>query len=138
MMMKPLTNLLFSTMILSLPLEARTWWNTEKTQSTEATFVSADDTTVTLKKGYKQIKVPINSLSDDDKEWIKAETERIASLEAAQLANKEEVKVSSDREATEFEKKLYSKLQVFKRSRYSSYKMEKAPEFYILYYSASW
>lgn len=54
---------------LLLPLGARTWTDRDG-RAMEAEIVAADDLQVTVNKGGKEFKIPLERLSDDDREYV--------------------------------------------------------------------
>ena len=82
--MKKLT---LSTVALALcasPLLARTWTGADGSQAFEAEYKSydAEAGTVTVLKGAKKISFSLDKLSEEDKEWVKAEAVRRIEEEA--------------------------------------------------------
>lgn len=69
-------------------LTARTWTNKDG-RAIEAEIVSADDSLVTIQKGDKEFKLPLDRLSDPDQEYVKGwllEQEEIAKKKSEELA----------------------------------------------------
>lgn len=130
-MKKPLiilTPLLLST----LSLTARTWTSSDGTRTFEGDFKSYNSSTqtVTVIKNSKNLQVPISALSAEDQQWIRDNaskpSEAVLSIED-QLADQ---KVGAH---------LNSKtLSRFDGAKFVKADLEKAPDYYLLYFTASW
>jgi hypothetical protein len=109
--------------------QARTWTSADGSKTFEGDFVSANDTTVTVKRGIKQMTFKLSLLSEEDQKWAKAENKRIAAAAANQIA------------AEEFSKskfgKAFRKLQKFDETKFAKHELEEAPKYFLLYFAAS-
>ena len=108
----------------------RKWSNTDGSKSFEADLISCDGTNVTVKRGVRQMTFKLNILSEEDQKWAIAEGKKLAQREA----NKEAL---GDFKESEFGKAI-SKLSKLDEGSFQDFEMEAAPEFFILYFSASW
>ena len=114
-------------------LPARTWTSTDGSKTFEATFKSYNEAlkqvTVTLPNGRSST-FSINKLSEEDRVFLAEEASKLA-------------KAGANREAAEqFAQsdigKAMKKMQILDGSRFATHTFEAVPEFFILYYSASW
>jgi hypothetical protein len=128
--MKKTVLLTLTSMMLSGWAGARTWTSADGTKTFEGDFVSCDDKTVTVNRGLRPMTFKLELLSDKDQEWAKAEAERKAAAENNQEA------------AAEFAKsdlgKALKKLQKLDGDSFDDHELEGAPQFFLLYYTASW
>ena len=109
---------------------ARTWTSADGSQTFEGDFVSSDDTTVTVKKGFKPMTFKLAILSEADRNWIKEAAEKQASA-------KDNVAAAEEFAKSDFGKAL-KKVKKLDGKRFSKSEIAGAPEYFILYYSASW
>lgn len=109
--------------------QSRTWTSADGSKTFEGDFISANDTTVTVKRGIKQMTFKLSLLSEEDQKWAKAENQRIATAAANQIA------------AEEFSKskfgKAFRKLQKFDDTKFAKHQLEEAPKYFLLYFAAS-
>lgn len=109
---------------------ARTWTSADGSQTFEGDFVSSDDTTVTVKKGFKPMTFKLAILSEADRTWVQ-EAAKNKGAEKANEAAAEEFAKSDFGKALKKVKKLDGK-------RFGKSEIAGAPEYFILYFSASW
>ena len=109
---------------------ARTWSNADGSKTFEGEFVLCDGTSVTVKRGIKEITFKLELLSEDDQKWAKAEAVKIA----AAAENKE---AAADFANSDFGKS-FEKLQKLDGEKFVDHKLEEAPKYVLLYFSASW
>ena len=109
---------------------ARTWTSSDGAKTFEGDFVSADADTVTVSKNGRNLTFKLALLSEADQEWTK---------EAVKAAAAEEANAAA---AEEFPKsdlgKFLKDIQKFDGKKYQKTALEGAPEYFVLYYSASW
>ncbi|QQL44930.1 hypothetical protein [Sulfuriroseicoccus oceanibius] len=113
---------------LSASADARTWTSSDGSKTFEGTFISERGEKVTVDVNGRRLTFTKDKLSEADQTWI-AENSKPEPPEATGEAD-----LSSQAIGKEVEKKL-AKLD---GKRVKSYKLTKAPEYYILYFSASW
>ena len=109
---------------------ARTWTSADGAKTFEGDFVSLNDTSVTVKLGRKDMTFKLELLSEKDQEWAKAEGAKIA----AAAGNE---KAAAEFAESDFGKAL-KKLQKFDETKFVDHKLEEAPKYFLLYFSASW
>lgn len=109
---------------------ARTWTSADGSKTFEGDLVSCGDTSVTVKRGIKQMTFSLALLSEEDQKWAKEEGTKIAAAEE----NKEEAAQFMD---GDFGKAL-KKLQKLDGDAFVDYELEDAPKYFLLYFSASW
>ena len=108
-------------------LPARTWTSADGSKTFEGTFQSYDEArkqvTVTLHTG-KSVTFSINKLSQEDRKFLvqEAGTSGTTAREFAQ----------SDLG------KALANMQILADSAFTPHRFESVPDFFILYYSASW
>lgn len=107
--------------------ESRTWTSAEDASKTfEGEFVSLEGDKVTVKKGDKELSFPLSMLSEADVAYIEeavAEAKKAEKLADAKLT-----------------KAIKGKLVRLDGKRLKRYDLlaDKTPEYYLVYYSASW
>ncbi|MEN8773042.1 MAG: hypothetical protein ABF379_01125 [Akkermansiaceae bacterium] len=109
---------------------ARTWTSADGSKTFEGDFVSCDDTSVTVKRGIKEMTFKLDLLSEKDQKWAKGEAAKIAVAEE----NKKEAAEFMD---GDFGKAL-KKLQKLDGEDFVDHDLEAAPKYFLLYFSASW
>ncbi len=124
--------ILLSTLCLLLAggLQARTWTSSDGSRSFEGTLRSynAETGAVTVVVNGRPLTFQEDKLSETDIAFLKEEE-----MAASRVDPAEELA------ATEVGKKVTkAKLHRLDGDRYKSAELDKAPEYYILYYSASW
>lgn len=109
---------------------ARTWTSADGSKTFEGDFVSCDDTSVTVKRGIKEMTFKLDLLSEKDQKWAKEEGAKIAAAE------------ENKKEAAEFMNgdfgKALKKLQKLDGEDFVNHDLEAAPKYFLLYFSASW
>ena len=126
-----LTLATLATLALALPLHARTWTSADGKNTFEGTYVKSTETTVTVTKDGRQRTFKMDLLSEDDKTWIKENRERIANEAKAEAekGNLDDQKIG---------KKLKGKTVSVVAGKFVDQDTEKVPEYYLLYFTASW
>ncbi len=118
-----------SLMLAGLGL-ARTWTSADGSKTFEGDFVSCNDTSVTVKRGIKQMTFKLTLLSEEDQKWAKAEGKKVAAAAANKIAAEE----FADSDLG----KSFRKLQKFDGKKFTKHELEEAPKYFLLYISASW
>ncbi|MFC4995149.1 hypothetical protein [Rubritalea tangerina] len=126
-----------TSLLLGASLQARTWTSSDGMKTFEASFKSYDSETkqVTVIRKYKNMKFALDVLSEADQKWVKqkvAEETKKKELQDApsiteQLAEQVVGRHLTDKTLSRLEGKRFVKAQ-----------LEKVPEYYILYFTASW
>lgn len=121
--------------LLLAPAHARTWKSADGSKTFEGTLRSYDKNSGTVKvvtDGGTMITFHQSVLSGDDREFLLSEESRtsLSSEPADFTAELEKTKVGKLVAA--------AKLQLVDKKHFKSAKLAKAPEYYILYFSASW
>lgn len=106
-------------------LSARTWTSSDGEKTFEAEYVSHNDSEVTVMKGSKKLTFKLELLSETDQTWTKEQV--VAAGEEA-----------TDSELESITDTLNKYLVKFDGRRYKSHKIEKEPEYYLVYFAASW
>ena len=114
---------------------ARTWTSADGKNSFEADFISAEGEFVTVNKSGKKMKFSISKLAAEDQEWIKEELER---QEAAAAAKERSDKLKDSKVPKALAKKLVRLDSEGKK--YEDFDLAEAgiPQYFLVYYSASW
>lgn len=113
-----------STIFIS-SVHARTWTSAEEDKTFEGRYIKHDDTNVTVMKSGRKVSFPLSMLSETDQTWVSEQkTEPDTADEPGELGS--------------IGKKLKGKLVQLKGRRFSRMKPTKTPEYYLLYFSASW
>jgi len=134
------TSILLALSALSLLIgvaEARTWTSADGSKTFTGDFKSyneaAREVTVVM-KGFRKRVFKVDVLSEDDIQWLKEQSTKAEPQESAKLGN-----VKEDLDAQKIGAKLQKGVLVkCDGRRFAKYEMERAPEYYILYFSASW
>jgi hypothetical protein len=124
--------------IASLMLVASGWWtynwtNADSAKTFQGDVVSLDDTSVTVKRGRKELPFERELLAEKDQEWAKEEEEEAKVATAA----KEKEKIAAEFAESDFGKSL-EKLQKLEDTKFVDHKLQEAPKYFLLYFSASW
>ena len=113
-------------------LSARTWTSSDGTKTFEADFKSFDKeatkVNVIMKNG-RTMTFGLDKLSEDDRIWIEEQPS-----EQDKAAEAEALKEFDDSELG----KALKDLKILEGRRFIKHKLETPPEYYILYFSASW
>lgn len=124
-----LLTLTFSNLVLVA--HARTWTSADGSQTFDGEYVSSTETTVTvIIKGHQRT-FKMELLSASDKKWVAAENarrEKEAPEKAAQ-ANPEGAKIA---------KQLKGRTTRLIDGKFVKQDTQKAPAYYLLYFTASW
>lgn len=117
-----LKNSLLTLLYAASITHARTWTSADGNSQFEGDFVSAADGNVTVLRDGRRQTFALTLLSDTDRTWIAEQA----------TTPTEKVTISPDIE------KGLAKLRKVSGSRLSRYKLESTPQYFVLYYSASW
>ena len=72
--------------LLSARAEVRTWTSTDG-RTIEAEFVKGDETSVTIKRGTKQFSLPLDKITDADREYVKNRVAEAKKLDVSELGD---------------------------------------------------
>lgn len=108
---------------------ARTWTSAEGDKTFSGDFKGFDKASgkVSVNRGGKEITFPLEVLAPADQEWVTAKAEELEKAKPKDLADQ---KIGS-----QLTSRVLSRL---KGKRFARAEITKAPEYYILYFSASW
>ena len=114
-------------------LPARTWTSADGSKTFEGKLKSYDDAggkvTVTVRNG-RILTFSVDKLSEADRKFL---TE-----EAARLNDASENKAETEEFSLTDIGKAFTKMQVLEGDAFTPHQFESVPEYFILYYSASW
>ena len=133
------TNILFSLLAIALSMavvEARTWTSADGSKTFSGDFKSYNEVTgeVIVMRGYRKAVFKESMLSEADIKWLKGQPSKAAAEEVA-----ESEKAGEALAAQVIGSKLQKGVLVKSNGRrFARYELESAPEYYILYFSASW
>lgn len=123
--------------ILAQPLVARTWTSDDGAKTFKGDYKSYDETSdqVTVLRGYKQLKFPLDKLSEADRTWVKEKAAEEAAKEAERSAPTLEDQLAEQTVGKNLNSRTLSRLE---GKRFKKAELIKVPEYYILYFTASW
>ncbi len=130
-----LTSLLLAAGICAVsPADARTWTSADGASTFAGKFVEYDEAAakVTITKGFRDITFGIDKLSEADREWLKEQQAKAKDAEAASASAKQ---FAAQKIGAKLREGVLSKLD---DGKFADYTMTTAPEYYVVYYSASW
>ena len=117
---------------VELVAEMREWHNADRTKSFQAEYISATETEVILLKAHKKLIANQSALSEEDRAWIKVRA-------AEQAKEKEEAdRLATAAAKTVFYETLIKNLHFLNGEKLEKKALEKTPQRYILYFTASW
>jgi methyltransferase-like protein len=128
--MKKLLSLIAVLGSITSSLHARTWTSADGAKTFEGKYLSSTATTVKVLKNGKSLTVNLDMFSEADQKWV---TEEAARLEAEK--NKPE---EAEIEETPVSKLLEGNVKRFDEKKYKKATLTKNPEYYIIYFTASW
>lgn len=128
--MKLTLSLIATLGLITTSLHARTWTSADGSKTFEGKYLSSTATTVKVLKNSRSITVNLDVLSEVDKKWVADEAAR---LEAEKSKPKE-----ADLEESPVGSLLAKKVQRFEKKSYKKATLTKSPEYYLIYFSASW
>ena len=123
--------------LLAMPLAARTWTSDDGLKTFKGDFKSFDESKneVTVLRGYKAVKFPLDKLSGADRTWVKEQAAEEAAKEAELAAPTLEDQLAEQTVGSNLNSKTLSRLE---GKRFKKAELTKVPEYYILYFTASW
>ncbi|BDS06717.1 hypothetical protein NT6N_17570 [Oceaniferula spumae] len=110
---------------------ARIWTSADGSKTFEGNYVSSTDTTVTVLKSGREVTFKLDLISEADRTFVKEEAERLAKAEA----DKANQKTLADQPVG---KKLMGKTVKVVGKKFETVDTTKVPEYYMVYFSASW
>jgi len=116
--------------LLASPLHARTWTSADGNKTIDGKFISSVGETVKVLVKGRSVTFKFDQLSEADRKWVAEELAR--NVEEKKESEVEEV------EQTDFVTKLASKLESFEKKSYKRAELTKNPEYFLIYFSASW
>ena len=125
-----LSTLMLTVILLTQHSEARTWTSADGEKTFEGEYISSTSKSVTLIKGKRKTSIRISRLSTADQAWINQEQLRDTSplkKKSAQPISKQVVG-----------KRLINQTFRATEKRFVTQNITKSPQYYFLYYSASW
>ncbi len=111
-------------------LQARTWTSAEGSKTFKGDYVSHTAEYVTVTKGFNKVRFKIALLSEDDKKWL--EEKKAEALNSEKLKAVEEVGFGA------LGDKLEGNIVRLTDKKYANFELQQAPEYYIIYFTASW
>lgn len=123
--------------LLSLSVQARTWTSADGLKTFEGEYKSFNQEAneVTVSRKYKKLKFSMDVLSQADRDWVNVKVEEVAALEVAANAPTVEDQLASQTVGAKLNERTLVRLE---GKRFKKAKIEKVPEYYLLYYTASW
>lgn len=124
-----LSLLIFSGLFALGPVYGRTWTSSDGSKTFSGDFKHYDEASGKVKvlRGFREVSFDISVLSDADQTWVK---EKKAEVKSKPAAAEDETNIG-----TEFKEGILSKLD---GKRFAKYDLDVLPEYYVLYFSASW
>lgn len=118
-------------------LSARTWTSSDGTKSFEADYIGHTDSAVSIIKDSKKITFPLNLLSEADQAWTRAHGTETANTASApkNTLKKETVATTSSSSLTQ---NINKHLKKFDGKSFKEHNLDNKPEYYLVYFSASW
>lgn len=108
---------------------ARTWTSADGSKTFEGEFLGSDGTSVTVLKKGKKVTFFLNILSEADRQWVEEELKKPVEVEASKSESIEDQKIG---------KKLQGKTVRLVDKKFVAQDTPKVPQYYFVYYSASW
>lgn len=116
---------------LAVPVHARTWTSADGSKTFDGEYVTSTDTTVTVTIRGHQRTFKLDLLSADDKKWITTEKQR---LEKETKQTPAQGSLSDQK----IGQKLIGNTVRLVKSTFVRQDTQKVPDYYLLYFSASW
>ena len=126
--MKKTLTFTLATSLIAGSLQARTWTSAEGGKTFNGDYVSHTEEFVTVYRGLKKVRFKISLLSEADRKW----------LEEKQKESEEKAKEKEVVEAGKITEKLAGNMVKLSEKKYEDYTAEKEPEYYLIYFTASW
>ncbi|WP_156817127.1 hypothetical protein [Rubritalea marina] len=132
--MKRFTITALSLAIMGSNLNARTWTSSDGSRTFEGQFKSYHEESgmVTVTKGYKKLSFPLTKLSLEDRQWIRLESQKETTAEDSASVKEQ---LAEQTIGKNLKPGILEKLD---GNRFVRAELDKAPEYYLLYFSASW
>ena len=123
--------------LLSLSVQARTWTSVDGLKTFEAEYKSYNQEAneVTVLRKYKKLKFSMDVLSQVDRDWVNVKVEQAVLAEVAANAPGIEDQLAAQPVGAKLNNRTLVRLD---GKRFKKAEMEKVPEYYLLYYTASW
>ncbi len=123
--------------LLSLPAQARTWTSADGLKTFEGEYKSFNQETneVTVIRKYKKLKFSMDVLSQADHDWVNVKVEEISAEVAAANTPTVEEQLLAQAVGAKLNEKTLVRLD---GKRFKKAQIEKVPEYYLLYFTASW
>lgn len=129
------------TSLLSTGLSARTWSNSDNTKTFTGKFkkYDADNKKVTIiRSNGRKTTFKIDMLSQADQEWIAEKVKEEAEKEKEAAKENAKANIGDTLEEQPIAKNIYKNLTQLKGKKLKKAEFQFAPEYYLLYFSASW
>ena len=127
-MMKKTLTLAIAAAIITSGVQARTWTSSDGTKTFQGTYVSQKEGYVIVTRGFKDMRFKISLLSEADQQWLK-EKQAEDAQKKSETSNQSFGKIGTQ---------LNRSLSQFDGTQYNSTKLTKAPQYYLVYFTASW
>lgn len=111
------------------PSLARTWTSADGAKTFDGEYVSSTDTSVTVIKNGRKVTFKLDLISEEDQKWIKEEGQKAVEAKAKESASLDDQVIG---------KKLKGKTVRVMGKKFESQDTDKVPQYYFVYYSASW
>ncbi len=128
-MKKPIISAIIATVMVS-SLQARTWTSAEGAKTFKGDYVSHTAEYVTVTRGFNKVRFKIAMLSEDDKKWLEEKKE--------EALNDEKLKAVEEVSFGALGDKLEGNIVKLTDKKYANFELQQAPEYYIIYFTASW
>ncbi len=127
--------------LLSTKLCARMWSNSDKSKTFRGTYQNydADSKKVTIARSNgRKTTFKIDMLSQADKDWIATKAKEEEEKKKAEEKEKAKANIGDTLEEQPIAKNIYKNLTQLKGSKLKKAEFQFIPEYYLLYFSASW
>ena len=121
---------LLATIVLAAHIQARTWTSADGSKTFKANYISHTEDSVAVMKGLKKMNFKISLLSEADRDWLDQQ-------QASSNIAKTDTEPANESFGT-FGDNIKSDLVIFSGKRYRKHKLETAPDYYLIYFTASW
>ncbi|MDG1356642.1 MAG: hypothetical protein P8P36_00435 [Akkermansiaceae bacterium] len=137
-MNKTICILLAASGLSLIALQARTWTSADGSKTFEGNLKSYDKAAGVVKvlKGIREVSFKVDMLSEVDREWLESQTpEAKAEVDAIDKAEAVLEELEKQVIGSKIKKGV---LSVLEDDEFVDHTMTYAPEYYVVYYSASW
>ena len=123
--------------LLSLSSQARTWTSVDGLKTFEAEYKSYNQEAneVTVLRKYKKLNFSLDVLSQADRDWVNVKVAEVAAIEVAASAPTVEEQLAAQPVGAKLNDRTLVRLD---GKRFKKAEMEKVPQYYLLYFTASW